>query len=600
MTNRVPPTLSIWMRWVVLLLVACLSGCGSYQRINASAANAQQQYDQAISQVQAARSGNAIIEQSNTPWLSLQPVIAPKTLQPRIPKGQDCSLKFIADQAMSLSDFAQVVSQECRIPVRITQDAWAALANGSIQDNSAQTTPMGKAPFVPGLGQPNLPGSQRIGAGSAARDFAYTTSGNGKIQPIRWLGKPLSGLLDVVTSQLGLYWSYQDGYVTISYLKTRIFHLPLSSELDFETNVSSGASLSGTNSSVAAGGASTSKSTGDSLQKTLMTFKSKFVNEVSQNINTMLTPNIGKASLSPSIGIVTVTDSPEVLDRIAQYMNTVNSQMGRQVMLYVTVAQITLSDSDSLGINWNGVWKTVRGVGFSLANAFTPLNGSSTAGFGILTSASGSASQFAGTQAVLSALATQGSVSIMRQRGVLTQNLQPMPVHVTNETQYPCGLSQTNTAQVGSTQGTVMCSVVTGFALDMFADIHQKALTLIFSLDMSPPATLTQVPGTGTNTIPAYYSASVDRQNFLQRTGLQSGQTMVISDFQQSSERTDRQGIGGISDWVPTGGGTRDKSRSVVVIIISPQIMKSPDVGGSSDPQAANDDNWRLGERKVG
>lgn len=548
--------------------VITLAGCASYKRIDDAPSVAQEAFNIAVEQANAQREGRSLIEEQDEPWIATKPIkAAPKPT--KIPTEHNCRIQLIADAPMTLVDFTQIITSDCRVPVRVSQDAWAALAGGT-----QGTSPFGSAnsaAIVPAIGQSApTPAMSATGSGSN-RNFAYSTSGEKLIQPIRWLNKPLSGLLDVVTSQLGLSWTYRSGTVVIHYLDTRTFRVALSSELDYETNVSSGASL--TNSSSGAGtGTSASETNNESAQKTLLSIKSRFSADVQKAIDAMLTPGIGQQALSPSIGTLTVTDTPDVLDRIGRYIEEVNARMSRQAMLYVTVASVTLTDSDSLGINWNMVWRSLNGsFGATIGNAFSPLEGSATAGFGILDTASGRAGQFGGTQAILNALSKQGSVSIMRQRGVTTQHLQPTPIHLTNEEQYVCGRSQTNTAQVGATESIQMCSVVTGFAMDILPDIHGQNLTLQFSLNMSPPAIIEQVPGDVEKPV---FTASVDRQVFLQRVGMRSGQTLVISDFQEASETAMKQGVGGTSNWIPTGGGARERARRVLVIIISPRVME--------------------------
>ncbi len=550
---------------VLTVSLAVLSGCAAYKRIDDAPHVAEETFQLAVDQATAQREGKEIIT-ADKPWISTRPIEKAPPKPTKIPAERDCRMKLIADAPMSVDTFAQIVTADCQLPVRISQDAWAALAGGTL--NTARSSSAVSAPIVPPLGQPGqMPTTP---AGGTGRNFAYTTSGEKQIQPIRWLDKPISGLLDVVTSQLGLSWSYRNDSIVIHYLDTRTYRVALSSELDFESNVTSGASLS-TGSSGSGVGASANESTNESAQKTLLSIKSRFGDDIQKAIQAMLTPGVGLQALSTSIGTLTVTDTPDVLDRIGRYIDDVNARMSRQAMLYVTVASVTITDADSQGINWNVIWKSLSGnYGVNLVNSFSPLEGSSTAGFGILDSATGNASQFAGTQAILNALSRQGSVTIMRQRGVTTQHLQPTPIHLTNEEQYVCGRSQTNTAQVGATESIQMCSVVTGFAMDILPDIHGQDLTLQFALNMSPPATIQQVPGDIQKPV---FTASVDRQVFLQRVGMRSGQTLVISDFQEASEAASKQGVGGTSTWVATGGGTREKARRVLVIIISPKIM---------------------------
>lgn len=562
--------ISIPLRLVVASLVL-LSGCAAYQRIDNAPNIAEEAFNLAVEEAATQREGRSAITRISEPWVSTRRITKPDQKSDKIPKERDCKVTLIADAPMSLADFAQIVTADCRVPVRITQDAWAALsggvvgATGSGNPFPAPMPPMAAQPAVPSIVQattaPGVPG---------ARNFAYATSGEKTIQPIRWINKPLSGLLDVVTAQLGLSWRYRGDAVAIHYLDTRTYRIALSSELDFETNVSSGGMLS---TGSGGEGSSSVSATGESAQKTLLSIKSRFADEVQRAVAAMLTPGVGQQALSPSIGTLTVTDTPEVLDRVAEYIRETNARMSQQAMLYVTVASVELHDADSLGINWNLVWRSVTGnYGASLINEFSPLDQSTSVGFGILDTATGRAGQFAGTQALLSALSKQGSVSILRQRGVTTQHLQPTPIHLTNEEQYVCGRSQTNTAQVGATESIQMCSVVTGFAMDILPDIHGDELTLQFSLNMSPPATIERVPGDPEKPV---FTASVDRQVFLQRVGMKSGQTLVISDFQEASESANKQGIGNASNWIPTGGGMRERARRVLVIIISPRIMPS-------------------------
>ncbi|WP_454688246.1 PilN family type IVB pilus formation outer membrane protein [Achromobacter aloeverae] len=569
-SNRLPLVFS------ALGLLLSLAACSSFQRINDAPNNAAKTFHDSQNKADEQRDRNrGAIQTVDHPWLSTTPVSRYASTA-KLPADRNCTLQFIADAPMSLSDFAQLVSQDCHVPVRITPDAWDALAGATASSATTDTSGGAMPPMSSISGGPLPPGGALAGKPSQAgrgHRSSRATSGALQVQPIRWLGRPLAGLLDVVTSQLGISWSYRDGAVVLHYLDTRTYKIALSSELDFSSSITSGASLtdSSSGSGVSSSGSS-STTKGDSTQKTSQQFKATFDGDLKKAIESMLTPDLGRYAISPSVGTLTVTDTPDVLDKVAQFLDETNSTTDRQAELFVTVAMVTLNDSDSLGINWNAVWNSLNGnYGLTLANSFSPLTGSSSAGFGILDSATGRAGQFKGTNAVLSALSQQGTVSIYKQRGVTTQNRQPTPIQMTKEQQYVCGRSQTNTAEVGATESIQMCSVVTGFAMDMLPDIKpNNRLTLLFNLNMSPPATITLVPGDPTKPI---YTAEVDRQVFQQRVGLKSGQTLVLSDFQEGSEQSSKQGLGDLSAWVATGGGTRDSSKRVVVIIITPEIM---------------------------
>lgn len=64
------------------------------------------------------------------------------------------------------------------------------------------------------------------------------------ISGIRWDGKPLPGLLDAVTSRLGLSWTFRDGAVQIHYLDTRVFRIyAIQSKTNMQSVVQSGTQL---------------------------------------------------------------------------------------------------------------------------------------------------------------------------------------------------------------------------------------------------------------------------------------------------------------------------------------------------------------------
>lgn len=557
------------------VLLLCLTACGSFQRIDDAPQKAEERYDAYRTQAAAQRAAAAgAIKKVDAPWLSTQPITPAEARNTKLPAERDCNMKLVLDAPIALAELTQMITADCRLPVRVTQDAWAALSGASL--SSGASSPRRRA----GNSGPLPPGGLPGGMPSGSMSFAYTTAGSDRVQPIRWLGKPLSGLLDVVTSQLGLSWSYLSGAVVIHYVDTRSFRVVLPSDLDFQSHVESGSTLSEGSTGAGGTGASgpTSSTTGDTKQKTTVSIKAQFDAEMRDAIESRLTPGLGRYALSPTSGTLTVTDTPDALARIEQYVDDVNGRMKRQAMLYVTVATVEISDADSLGINWSAVWNSVSGnYGATAVNAFSPLQGGSTAGFGILDTATGGAGKFAGTQAILSALSKQGAVSIYRQRGVTSTHRMPTPIHLTHEQQYVCGRAQTNTAQVGATESTQMCSVITGFMLDMLPDIDGNDITLQFSLEMSPPATITQVPGDDARPV---FTATVDKQSFSQRTGLLSGQTLVLSDFQESTETTSKQGLGDWSAWALTGGGSRQGSRRVVVVIITPEILPPRDPAG--------------------
>ncbi|MDI3781591.1 PilN family type IVB pilus formation outer membrane protein, partial [Pseudomonas aeruginosa] len=65
-------------------------------------------------------------------------------------------------------------------------------------------------------------------------------------------------------------------------------------------------------------------------------------------------------SLSRATGTLTVTDRPEVLNRVQQLVNRENESITKQVLLNVNVLSVALTDKDQLGIDWNLVYKSLN------------------------------------------------------------------------------------------------------------------------------------------------------------------------------------------------------------------------------------------------
>jgi type IVB pilus formation R64 PilN family outer membrane protein len=560
-----------------LAIALILSGCSTYQRIDQAPADAKASFDEAVGQAEAQRAaGRGYIKRAQTPWVATRPLPRPVS-SAKMPVDKDCNVRFIADVSMPLQDFVQAVTQDCRIPVTVTSDAWSALMGGGSDNARTPAAAPMAGPFPAG-------GISAIGAQNQTRQGFSSYSNVPVVQPIKWVNRPLSGLMDVVTAQMGLSWSYRDGGVVIHYLDTRTFQLvPIASDTDFQSSVISGSSLMNTSSGgggTGAGGGSSSNTTGESNQQTKVTIKSSIADDLKRSIEATLSDH-GKLAMSMSTGSVTVTDTPEALARVAKLLDHINEQMGRQVMLYVTVAMVKLNDSDSLGINWNAVFNSLSGnFGINLANSFTPLENSSTAGFGILDTATGRTGQFAGSKAVLSALAQQGTVSIYKQRTVTTANLQPSPIQMTSEEQFICGRTSSAVAQVGVSDGVQLCPVITGFSMDILPYIMDPSqLSIQFGMNMAPPPVISVLPGDPEKPI---QKAKVDRQVFQQRVRLKSNQTVLLSDFQDNSTDATKQGLGDLSAWAAFGGGTRSAARTVVVIIITPVIEADTPVPSAS------------------
>ncbi|AZS81989.1 PilN family type IVB pilus formation outer membrane protein [Achromobacter sp. SD115] len=561
------------MRKAIVIAIAfatTLSGC-ALQRIKDTEARVDDAYgEHAASAASMRKTRDRAVEVIDRPWVSKTPITRPSAAA--YPAPLQCPITFVPAAPISVFEFGQTVTALCGVPVRITPDAITALSGGA---RTAARTPDMTPPT--GSGGPIPPGG--VGALSAGSSLPSMSARDTTISGIRWDGKPLPGLLDAVTSRLGLSWTFRDGAVQIHYLDTRVFRIyAIQSKTNMQSVVQSGTQLasSGTSGQGAAGATSSSGSggstvSGGSTQTTMVSIESNLAEDVDRMIKSMLTPGLGQSSLSVSTGTVAVTDTPDVLSRIAAYLKTENRNITRQALFNITVAVVQRTETDDQGLDLTAVYKSLNGnYGITVANAFTAASSAGSASIGILDTATGTAGQFAGSKAILRALSSQGRVSIVTQPSVTTLNYQPVPVQVAKQTSYLAAVSNTATAQVGSTSALTPGTVTTGFSMDLLPFmIDSDQMLLQFTMNLSTDPRLRTVTS-GDNSIEV---PEVDSRIFSQRVRLRSGQTLILSGFEQNVDRGNRSGMFSPSNWLTGGGGSTNNRREVVVILITPIVL---------------------------
>lgn len=572
----------------VALTAVSVVGCGSVQNINDTMKRGDTAAGTAsdlLAGMQAQRQG----QQRETVVFTDRPIVAFKPLPIVKVKGRgeplNCPITFAPQVPVDILEFAQTVTKLCGIPVRVTPDALSVINSQRSSSNDAPSAlnTTGSGNLLPAVGQalPSLPAMPNaINSTTPVSRLLSGGSGSsaGLISNIKWDGKPLEGLLNVVTSRFGVSWKRVDGVISIFYLDTRAFNIyAIPSTIDMTSVVQSGTtSAAGVSGETGSSGGIAGNS--GSTQTTSVSNKSSITDDIAKNISAMLTPGVGRMTqpskeggLSSSTGTILVTDTPEVLDRIDSYLNGENKNITRQVLLNVKVLSVTLTDKDSLGIDWGLVYKSLSGkYGINLKNAFQADPSSVSGSVSILDTATGGAAAYAGSNLLINALSQQGRVSTVTSPSVTTLNLQPVPVQVARQTSYLASVQTTNTAQVGSTTSLTPGTVTTGFNMNLLPYVMQdNNLLLQYSINLSALQRIRQVTSGGsTIEIP-----EVDNRIFSQKVRLKSGETLVLSGFEQSIDTGNKQGVGNPNNIVLGGGLGSDNRRDVVVVLITPIVM---------------------------
>ncbi|MGP0955585.1 PilN family type IVB pilus formation outer membrane protein [Serratia sp. CY68758] len=529
-------------------LCLLLSACAPLERIDKIDNQVSRDENQVDKHLHALKQGS-VVRDLTSQWINPYPLNAQPDGNSLLPP---CAVAINRPGSITLAEVSAFISKRCRLPVVVTPDAQAILAQTG-----------GKTEQISGpVPAPDPNGLVPLAAlgGSSAR-AAPVVSGGAALRGVFWQGE-LGGLLDNVTTRLGLSWRYEQGRIAIFYLDTRTFPVMfMDSKASFGSKT-----VSGTTSSMGATGDSSGGGlSGDSntSQATEMEIKSSLYEDVTNTIKSMLTPATGRMNLSA--GVLTVTDTPRVLEQIGRYLEDRNKELNRQVVLNVQVYSVEKRTQDQYGIDWNAVFNS-GSVGLSLTNAFTgaasdALNG----GVSILDG------KGAGTKAFIKALSEQANVSVMTEASSMTTNLSAVPIQVALQQDYASNVTTENTANVGSSSSITKSTITTGFNMTVLPFLMPQSpkMQLQFAINMSDDPTMR----TFTSEKTSVELMKTRLKTFTQRVIMQSGQTLVLSGYQSLNNTANRQGVGSFRFFGLGGGANAENNKTMLVILITPVIL---------------------------
>jgi len=403
----------------------------------------------------------------------------------------------------------------------------------------------------------------------------------------------LSGLLSQVATDLDLLWYYDKKSIVFYETETKTYSLyALATDISYQSQMR------------------TDDGNSVQLETNLHEWE-----EVEKAIGSIVgTSDNSKFTVSRSLGNITVTAPPSVLERIANYIDRQNRRLSQLVAIDVKVLQVSITNSSAFGLNLaaainsvsglnlvantpSGLSSTAQAASSSLNVAVLNNNIAALAGATIGSGAgapsaldysanqikNGTLSPMAGTNALISALAKQGKVSLVTSVGVTTRNNRIAPVSNTQTTGYIKRFESRNFTTVESS--TVdQDDLQTGFSMQLLPNILENGkILLLFKMserDLIKMATTTI--GEVTLQLP-----QVEERSFMQEVIMESGQILVLSGFERQSNDDTRYGIGDPNFMALSGSRESNSQRDVLVVILTPQILVSP-----MDAEHTIQQNW--------
>lgn len=472
-------------------------------------------------------------------------------------------------QALSLRQIAQKITQATNIPVTFSPDALtpsdkngpSAQSSSRNDNSSSNSTGLGSAINSLGL-------SQNPGGG----DNEGEAFGDEQRMVVSFKSGPLSALLNEVCSYYGLTWRYDNndgGRIVIYRNVTRIYHinaLPISG-----MTMSTGMTQS-MNSSVSGTGTSSEAAGGKNNQETSANISVKIWDDIEGAIRTIMQASGGGGyiSASRSTGTLSVTAPAQVMDKVQNFIDTQNSILSKQVNINVQVLSVQMSASDALQVDMRGILsKFTMGAAAGAAIKASADIGQTVLGF------SNKKSQF-----LIQELSKIGHVEVTTNTDIMTLNGIPAPIQVAHTRGYVAEVqtmvTSTSSTSSSNSQTTLTPGSVTfGFNMMILPEVMpgNDSVLLHFGSSLSDLNGSKDGFDTFTSGNQTVQLVNVISRNFQQEAMVPNGQPVVLSGFQQTNTTSAKSGTGKAS-FIGLGGtqnGSEDKT--MIVIIITPVIL---------------------------
>lgn len=389
---------------------------------------------------------------------------------------------------------------------------------------------------------------------------------------------PLSQSLDLISSRLGVNWSYDSkkGVIRIYRMQTKTWALPVKpGSMSYNTQFDTSTAQS--NNPNALNGVN---------EKNANKSEATNVNEMTAMLNDIQTVMTRSGSVSGNVadGTITLTDTKDAVDRAEGIINFHRALLNKLVSYHIRVVQITRSNAGQLGVDWQALLtKALNNVPGFVISSTSPLT-LTTAAAGSLTTKITSG-QFSGTQAVVNAIAQLGYTVSTDDIPMQVQNRHSGYYDNVNQFSY---VSQTTPAAstVGGTGGTPgittsMDSV--GLKFLIYGTVtDDNNISISVSMDNSalngPIQTYTS--GTGAN---QQSVQEVDKNKYGASTDgiVRNGGIIVLAAHDRTQLQSQRSALGYKIPMLAGGSVNDSDSRTTTLFVISASIR---DMGaGQSD-----------------
>ena len=547
----------------ILSASAFVTGCAAiHTEVDKSVQKSGDEVKQIVRAAEPVSTANPLISKVKGSWVSeRKPMVEAPKVEP-LPEVFYSNFINNTPGTVRVVDLMSRVQHEKGIQVRMAPE----VVDDQVSDapSSGGTASSTNLPPLPG----GLPTGGTVGGANAgpATGAMAVLSGN-RLNNMVYNGT-LAGFLDLLSSKMQLSWKYERGQVVLYRYDTRVFNVKALAGTGKITN-----GVGGTSQSAGGSGQSSTGTTTQTANRTDLTITADLWKGVQDSIKVMLSP-YGQKNFyaSPDLGTITISDDPSRLERVNTYLTSLNKDLSKQVALHVAIYNVEVDDQDTVGVDWTSVWQTASSnFGFTLG--------------GLSNLGSAGALQQAGvtilkgpwtdSKFVVGALNKVGKTSLVTRGQIMTMNRQAAPLQIVDETNYlakvTTTMSSTGTAQTSLEPGTV----TSGFTTTVTPKIEDDGDVLLqFAGSLSDLKEITRFDvGAGAN-MQSIQLPQKSVRDFLQRVKLRSGETLVLTGFEQTKNLSNDQGVGNSKNLLLGGKQFAQGKRLSIVILVTPYVVE--------------------------
>lgn len=357
--------------------------------------------------------------------------------------------------------------------------------------------------------------------------------------------------MNSVASAFNVHWKFDNNQINIYKLETRTLRLNLllmeSMEANFQGSTTSGEE--------AAGLTSTIQSTyeGASFQK------------YNDAIASMLSP-YGEVHVLGNSGAVIVTDTPEKLDAVDDFLDQENKSLTKQIALDVEIVRINSKDGSDVGVVWDSILADLGDLSLSVGSNSPELSQST------LTTATGTinAGRLSGSRLILKALETQARISVLTRETRKVLNNTPTEFRDISVIEYPSETTQSTdegVTTITTTKGTIR----PGFDMNVLpriTDDNRVILNVVTTMSRNLPFDVIEAGGT------TQKFANLVQKELKTTEIIRDGETAILTGYLNSSISSTEEGTGESDMWLLGGGQSAGSNKDLLIIFVTPHISR--------------------------